>query len=295
MTPGHIPPPFSMPSLTLHPSSGPDYAIRRAQLILLRPVQLAAPSGDRPLLVYLPGSDGTGASITPQLPGLHEAGFDVRRAAAANPAVVSGGPPFWLLQPLLGGESACRAVVKRLCCGNPASVGMESSCERLWAEMTAVCSEPVSAPCLGFTGCALPFGAGPDVPRRKNRNAAAVAAGRYSSRCRTGPAGTSSRRARCSCCASCWPSARRSASPWSASRCDPGPSPAPPVCSKPCQSRPVLAQRHAGRHDEMQLKALRWAMLTPARAFSVCACRYVICWFAKCRRLCLKATHGSKP
>jgi len=44
-----------------------------------RPVQLAAPSGDRPLLLYLPGSDGTGASITPQLPGLMEAGFDVRR------------------------------------------------------------------------------------------------------------------------------------------------------------------------------------------------------------------------
>ena len=50
------------------------------QPILLRPVQLAAPSGARPLLLYLPGSDGTGASVTPQLPGLMEAGFDVRRA-----------------------------------------------------------------------------------------------------------------------------------------------------------------------------------------------------------------------
>lgn len=51
------------------------------QLILLRPVQLAAPSNDHPLLVYLPGSDGTGASVTPQLPSLYAAGFDVRRAA----------------------------------------------------------------------------------------------------------------------------------------------------------------------------------------------------------------------
>ena len=48
------------------------------QLILLRPIQLAAPSNDRPLLVYLPGSDGTGASVTPQLSSLYAAGFDVR-------------------------------------------------------------------------------------------------------------------------------------------------------------------------------------------------------------------------
>lgn len=33
---------------------------------------------DGPLLVYLPGTDGTGNAIAPQLPGLVEAGFDVR-------------------------------------------------------------------------------------------------------------------------------------------------------------------------------------------------------------------------
>ena len=77
---------------TLIASTAFDRAICVApQPILLRPVQVAAPSGDRPVLVYLPGSDGTGASVTPQLPGLHEAGFDVRRAPAGKNRVQKQG------------------------------------------------------------------------------------------------------------------------------------------------------------------------------------------------------------
>ena len=77
--PGHI---SLVPATPAHhPLVRPLLTLSRVpQLILLRPVQLAAPSGDRPLLLYLPGSDGTGASVTPQLPGLMEAGFDIRCA-----------------------------------------------------------------------------------------------------------------------------------------------------------------------------------------------------------------------
>jgi hypothetical protein len=49
---------------------------------LLRPVAVAEPS-ERPLLVYFPGSDGTGCSIAPQLQGLLDAGWDVRCALRA--------------------------------------------------------------------------------------------------------------------------------------------------------------------------------------------------------------------
>ena len=44
---------------------------------LIRPVAIAETS-ERPLLVYFPGSDGTGCSIAPQLQGLLDAGWDVR-------------------------------------------------------------------------------------------------------------------------------------------------------------------------------------------------------------------------
>ncbi len=44
---------------------------------------VAEPS-ERPLLIYFPGSDGTGCSIAPQLQGLLDAGFDVRCALRAR-------------------------------------------------------------------------------------------------------------------------------------------------------------------------------------------------------------------
>ena len=47
------------------------------QVQLLNPVATEK-LGRLPLLVYIPGSDGTGNSIAPQLPGLTAAGFDVR-------------------------------------------------------------------------------------------------------------------------------------------------------------------------------------------------------------------------
>ncbi|WIA33448.1 hypothetical protein OEZ86_006580 [Tetradesmus obliquus] len=47
------------------------------QIKLLHPVKVAD-ADQRPLLVFLPGTDGTGQAITPQLPGLLEAGYDVR-------------------------------------------------------------------------------------------------------------------------------------------------------------------------------------------------------------------------
>eukprot|EP00877_Chromochloris_zofingiensis_P003357 jgi/Chrzof1/13021/Cz07g16210.t1 len=44
---------------------------------LLHPVKLEN-AQDRPLLIYLPGTDGTGQAITPQLPALLQAGYDIR-------------------------------------------------------------------------------------------------------------------------------------------------------------------------------------------------------------------------
>eukprot|EP00882_Tetradesmus_deserticola_P010678 GHRQ01011279.1.p1 GENE.GHRQ01011279.1~~GHRQ01011279.1.p1 ORF type:complete len:212 (+),score=36.32 GHRQ01011279.1:431-1066(+) len=44
---------------------------------LMHPVKVAD-ADERPLLVFLPGTDGTGQAITPQLPGLLDAGYDVR-------------------------------------------------------------------------------------------------------------------------------------------------------------------------------------------------------------------------
>lgn len=52
---------------------------------LIRPVAVAETS-ERPLLVYFPGSDGTGCSIAPQLQGLLDAGWDVRCVGAR---------PYW--------------------------------------------------------------------------------------------------------------------------------------------------------------------------------------------------------
>ena len=47
------------------------------QITLTQPVAVE-PAEGRPLLVYLPGTDGTGNAIAPQLPGLVGAGFDIR-------------------------------------------------------------------------------------------------------------------------------------------------------------------------------------------------------------------------
>lgn len=47
------------------------------QIQLLHPVKVAD-ADTRPLLVFLPGTDGTGQAITPQLPGLLAAGYDIR-------------------------------------------------------------------------------------------------------------------------------------------------------------------------------------------------------------------------
>ncbi|KAK9831878.1 hypothetical protein WJX81_004455 [Elliptochloris bilobata] len=52
-------------------------AVPANQPRLIRPVAIAE-SSDRPVLVYFPGSDGTGCSIAPQLQGLLDAGWDVR-------------------------------------------------------------------------------------------------------------------------------------------------------------------------------------------------------------------------
>ncbi|KAL0028357.1 hypothetical protein WJX77_001655 [Trebouxia sp. C0004] len=48
-----------------------------SKVSLVRPVALEN-SKHKPLLLYLPGTDGTGNSIIPQLPGLVGAGFDIR-------------------------------------------------------------------------------------------------------------------------------------------------------------------------------------------------------------------------
>ncbi|KAA6424328.1 MAG: alpha beta hydrolase [Trebouxia sp. A1-2] len=48
-----------------------------SKVSLVRPVAVEK-STHKPLLLYLPGTDGTGNSIIPQLPGLVGAGFDIR-------------------------------------------------------------------------------------------------------------------------------------------------------------------------------------------------------------------------
>lgn len=50
----------------------------RPQVRLLRPPIDHQERPDKPLLVYLPGTDGTGQSLLPQLPGLLDLGYDVR-------------------------------------------------------------------------------------------------------------------------------------------------------------------------------------------------------------------------
>ena len=64
-------------SLWMHMLSPIHPSLALSQVQLLNPVATER-LGQLPLLVYCPGSDGTGNSIAPQLPGLTAAGFDVR-------------------------------------------------------------------------------------------------------------------------------------------------------------------------------------------------------------------------
>ncbi|KAJ9531873.1 hypothetical protein QJQ45_022012, partial [Haematococcus lacustris] len=52
-----------------------ETALVSQQLRLIHPADPPGPTNK--LLVYLPGTDGTGQAVLPQIPGLHAAGFDV--------------------------------------------------------------------------------------------------------------------------------------------------------------------------------------------------------------------------
>ncbi|KAF8058058.1 acyltransferase-like protein [Scenedesmus sp. PABB004] len=66
----------------LRPQRGAAVVVRASsspfKVRLLHPVRPLPDGETRPLLLFLPGTDGTGQAITPQLPGLLTAGYDVR-------------------------------------------------------------------------------------------------------------------------------------------------------------------------------------------------------------------------